>query len=249
MDGFVYVASGNSEYYKAAVRSAISLKDHWPEAKAALFTHEKLLVKSDEKHFDHVYTGIPIHKRAKMWGMARTPFDRTLYLDADTEIRSENIKKVFDNLKKSDIMFTKIVSKVSKDRYIDHENQLDYHGGVILYNSDPLTLQLMQDWYELYRVQETCNWGTSQFAGFNSRMRPWDQFTIWYLLNRDVKYSSIKHGFFPDNGHSFNYIHLFDDLSEYRDIEQIVYHYTIPGERLENAHHIKVESGASGDFN
>jgi len=249
MNGFLYVASQSSAFYKAAVNSAISLLDYYPEAKITLYTHKAFVKNSDRKFFDRIETGIPIHKRAKMYTMARTPYDKTFYLDADTEIRSENIKKVFDILGNNDIMFTRIIPKVSKDRMIDKNNDLEYHGGVVLYNSKKLTMQLMQDWYDTYLIQDRCQWNQSQFAKYNPRMKPWDQFTIWYLLNVDPKYKKIKHDFFPDGGHAYNYISLFEHYPEFADVEQIVYHYTIPPNRIENAVVIRPKPGPSGDFN
>lgn len=249
MNGFLYVASQCSAYYKAAVNSAISLRDNYPEANITLFTHELLIKDSDRKFFDRIETGIPIHRRAKMYAMARTPYKKTLYLDADTEIRSENIKKVFDILGNNDIMFTKIVPKVSKDQVIDSNNKLEYHGGVILYNSRKPTIDMIQDWFDTYIVQDKCRWHESPFARYNPRMKPWDQFTLWYLLNAVDKHKGVKHGFFPNGGHSYNYISLFDGFDEYNKLEQIVYHYTIPRDRIENAELVKSKLGPSEDFN
>ena len=249
MNGFLYVASQSAAFYKAAVHSAISLRDNYPEANITLFTHADFVKESDRKFFDKIETNIPIHKRAKMYAMARTPYDVTFYMDADTEIRSENIKKVFDILGNNDIMFTRIIPKVSKDRLIDSKNNLEYHGGVVLYNSKKLTLKLMQDWYETYLVQDRCVWSKSQFSKYSPRMQPWDQFTVWYLLNVDPKYKKLKHDFFPEGGHAYNYINLFENFDEFKDIEQIVYHYTIPRDRIENAVLIRPKSGLTEDFN
>lgn len=247
--GFVYVASLSEAYYKAAVRSAISLRDHFPEANITLFTHKTFFKECDRKLFDQIVLNIPVHNRAKMWGMARSPYDKTLYLDSDTEIRSDRIKDVFDILDK-DIMFTKIIPHVSSTRYIDEHNNLEYHGGVILYNNRSLTVDLIRNWYDNYFEQINIkDWNNSKYAQYNYKMQPWDQFTIWYLLRQD-KYKDIKHSFFPDGGHEYNYIYLLESDSElnapYRDLEQIVYHYTIP-RGLVDAGHIKYKSGAIGD--
>lgn len=249
--GYVYVASLSGAYYKAAVDSAISLRDHYPEANITLFTHEKILKDSDRKIFNRVFTGIPAHSRAKMWGMSRSPYSKTLYLDCDTEIRSENIKNVFDILEDRDIMFTKIIPHVSKDRKIDSSNELEYHGGVILYNSEKLTLELINDWYSLYAEQRTSDWKNSRFSAYHPGMQRWDQFTIWYLLQQE-KYKSIKHSLFPNGGHEYNYIYLLEDNkpenAQYRDLEQIVYHYTIPASRV-NESYIFPTPGSTSDFN
>ena len=252
--GYVYVASCNQAYYKAAVDSAISLRDNYPKAQITLFTHEKFIQDKDRKFFDSVQTGIPINKRAKMWGMARSPYEKTLYLDCDTEIRSDKIKDVFDILEDNDIMFTKIIPHVSADKVIDANNNLEYHGGIILYNNRPLTNQLVHDWYSYYQHQVKSDWPNSIFSEFNPKMQQWDQFTMWYLLHQVKKYDTIKHKMFPDGGTSYNYIFLLEDElnprnAPYKDLEQIIYHYTIPKVRQQNALVLKAESGSSEDFN
>ena len=250
--GFVYIASLSKAYYKAAVNSAISLRDNYPEADITLFTHKAFLQEEDKKFFNNIFTDIPVHKRAKMWGMQRTPYDITLYLDSDTEIRSENIKNVFDILGKNDIMFTKIVPHVANGTYIDDNNDLEYHGGVILYNNKKLTIQLIEEWYELYHKQITEKWEESEFSQYTKKMQKWDQFTIWHLL-RQLKYKKIKHDFFPDGGHSYNFIYLLENERNqknepYLKFEQIIYHYTIPGDKV-NVGYIKTPPGSITDFN
>ena len=251
MNGYVYIASLSKAYYKAAVNSAISLRDHYPEANITLFTHEVFLQDIDRNFFDNIITNIPVHKRAKMWGMARTPYEKSLYLDSDTEIRSERIKDVFDILGNNDIMFTKIVPHVSNTRRIDDNNELEYHGGVILYNNKKPTIKLINEWYDLYAEQTLCDWKTSQFAQYDSRMKPWDQFTIWYLLNQK-EHKKIKHDFFPNGGTEWNFIYLLEENKEnnapYKDLEQIIYHYTIPGEKV-NVGNIQTPPGSVKDFN
>jgi hypothetical protein len=236
-NGYVYVASMSRAFYKAAVQSADSLKDFYPDAKITLFTHPEFFEERDRKLFDNVHLDAPYHTRAKMQGMSRTPYEQTLYLDADTEIRSEKIRDVFDILGKNDIMFTKIIPHVSKNRRIDDDNELTYHGGIILFNNKPLTMQLMNDWFELYKYQVDTPWKESKFSQYDKGMNPWDQFTIWYLLHREPKYKKIKHALFPDGGTSYNFIYLLEDLHikenvKYKDLEQIIYHYTIPGDRV-----------------
>jgi hypothetical protein len=251
MNGYVYIASLSKAYYKAAVNSAISLRDHYPEANITLFTHEVFLQDNDRNFFDNIITNIPVHKRAKMWGMAKTPYDKTLYLDSDTEIRSERIKDVFDILGKNDIMFTKIVPHVSNTRRIDDDNELEYHGGVILYNNKKPTIKLINEWYDLYAEQVKCSWSKSQFAQYDPKMKPWDQFTIWYLLQQK-EYKKIKHDFFPNGGTEWNFIYLLEENREsnapYKELEQIIYHYTIPGEKV-YVGNIQTPPGSITDFN
>ena len=236
MDGFVYVASQSRAFYKAAVNSAISLRDFYPEANITLFTHPEFMEDRDHRFFNNIHLDIPYNIRSKMFGMSRTPYEKTLYLDADTEIRSDKIKNVFDILSDNDIMFTKILPHVSKDADIDAKYKLEYHGGIILYNNNKLTLELMSSWYKLYQYQRKCVWKDSIFSSFSKKMSPWDQFTMWYLLFKDTYFSEIKHDFFPNGGHDYNFIHLLElnmkSNIPYQKLEQIIYHYTIPSDAI-----------------
>lgn len=240
-NGYVYVASLSKAYYKAAIRSADSLKDFYPDAKITLFTHPEFVEDRDRALFENVHTDIPYHSRAKMCGISRTPYKNTLYLDADTEIRSEKIKDVFDILGKNDIMFTRILPHVSNTTRIDDKNKLEYHGGVVLYNNKKLTIQLMETWFELYKYQTETEWKESKFSQYDDRMQPWDQFTMWYLLYKESKYKKIKHDFFPNGGTEYNYISFLEFKSipenkKFKDVEQIIYHYTIPKDVVDAGH-------------
>jgi hypothetical protein len=123
--GYIYVASVSKAYYTAAINSVISLRDYYPDANIALFTHPQFLEDKDKSLFNYVFTDIPVHKRAKMFAMARTPFQTTLYLDCDTEIRSKRIQEPLDFLEDNDIMFTKIIPHVSATTRIDNDNYLN----------------------------------------------------------------------------------------------------------------------------
>jgi len=100
--GFIYVASLTRPYFDAAIQSADSIKDFWPDAKITLFTHKDWW---DEKYrdiFDNVILDIPVHCRAKLWALERTPYDLTCFMDADTFCESEDIRHIFDQLEHDD---------------------------------------------------------------------------------------------------------------------------------------------------
>ena len=107
-NGFVYVASVNKAFYQAALQSAQSLLDFFPEAKITLFTHEPWVCDEAREIFDQIITdGVPNHIRAKLWALAKSPYDTTLYVDCDTLINSEEISGVFYLLGDNDILFTR----------------------------------------------------------------------------------------------------------------------------------------------
>ena len=106
MNGYLYVASRDERYLKAAVQSAESLLDFHPKAKITLFTEERWDGTYDRKLFDNIIY-CDDHVRAKLWALSRTPYDKTMYIDCDTYIQHEDIKKVFTFLKNNDIIFTR----------------------------------------------------------------------------------------------------------------------------------------------
>ena len=82
-------------------------------------------------------------------------------------------------------------------------------------------------------------------------MQGWDQFTIWWMFRQPL-YKKIKHDFFPNGGHSYNFIYLLEENNlanaSYKDLEQIIFHYTIPKEKVD-AGNFKIESRTTTNFN
>ena len=61
------------------------------------------------------------HYRAKLWGMDKSPYDITMYID-DMEVEHEDIVNVWDELKDHDMVFTALTD----DRgYIYAERDFD----------------------------------------------------------------------------------------------------------------------------
>ena len=102
--GYVVVASRTKFFYVSAINLIESILDFHPEAKITLVTEERFLDKRSEVCDKIIFCDD--HKRAKLWGMARTPYDITFYIDADTECEHEDIANVFDLLGDDDIQFT-----------------------------------------------------------------------------------------------------------------------------------------------
>ena len=103
-----------------------SLLDFMPEANIALFAHNEWT--KDDPRCDNLYMvhDCPSHVRAKLWALSKTPFDKTVYLDADTCVMHEDVSKMFDF--DSDLIFTNIrpyAGKIAK--FIGGEMVL--HGG------------------------------------------------------------------------------------------------------------------------
>lgn len=183
--GTIHVASYQYEYYEMALISAESHKDCNPSAHLTLFTHQNFVSSRATKYFDNIYINIPIHYRAKMWCMARTPYKFTYYLDVDSIIRSSRIKNIF-NFLTDDIdaaWGTAIPYQVSDDRwfYIDKQKTItpSLHGGTVVYKGSEVMKEFMQTWFDKYVEQVTEPWKYEE--EHNEAWKIFDMFTLWRM--------------------------------------------------------------------
>lgn len=204
--GYVVVASRRSFFYVSALNLIESIRDFHPDAKVCLVTEEKFL-DGREKIADQVIL-CDDHKRAKLWGMAKSPWDLSFYIDADTEVEHEDIEHVFDELGDYDVMFTGLPEERS---YCYAElkfpgGQFELCGAVCLYDMrNSLVREFMNDWYDL-TVKQYANewWPTKSDGSWDEELYPrslarWDQFSLWWLVNKEPKYQNLKVGIFEDD--------------------------------------------------
>lgn len=140
--------------------------------------------------------------------MAKSPYDLTFYIDADMECEHEDIANVFDEIGDNDVMFTALTDDreyVYAERRFDSpegKQIFDLCGGVCLYDMRiPIVREFMNDWWELTRKQMDREWWPE---GYAESLRSWDQFSLWWLVNKDPKYKELKVGVF-DNDLRWNY--------------------------------------------
>lgn len=233
-EGVILVASVSKAYYEAAVRCALSIKDYAPNTSVTLFTHASFIKERDKYLFDSIVTDIPVHIRAKLWALPKTPYDVTLYMDVDMEVISDEFTKVFDLLKSTDDMaFANIRPHVSKDVVVKGSQKLKYHGGIFLYRMNDATKPIINKWWDQYIYQLHSPEWPFKAEGYNPKMKPWDQFALWCLL----KDNSVKIGRLGGaNDYRWNYIHLYDDkgIDAKGTIgkDPIIYHHTIPQQQV-----------------
>lgn len=189
--GIIYVATVKSIYYGMAVASCMSLRKHYPDCHVTLFTHEDWVDEYADL-FDNIITeDVPAHRRAKMWAMARTPYDRTLYIDVDSLIMSKDVKKIFDQISDDDDFgFVKSIPlTASSDKWayidIDQTESPPIDGSFMLYNKSDLMIDFLQSWYEEYREQLTLTKSTWPYSFAYFDWRQFDMFTIWRMLVAD----------------------------------------------------------------
>ena len=220
-NGFIIVASLNKKFLTSAVYCANSLKDHWPEAQVTLFTESEWIEPHLYESFNSIIGGAPNSKRAKLWALDKSPYDITVYLDADMEIMSSEINTIFDYMTDtSDILMTRIrpyngkISKFPGGELVDH-------CGFFMYNSKKHTQRFMTEWWNLYQKQESREWKWDT-ALYPEELRNWDQWTFWWLQNK-TEYV-ISREYFPDDAR-WNFVNGYKYSETNKDI--IIYHHTI----------------------
>lgn len=224
-NGFVYVVSKLKGFYRAAKHSAISLRDYYPDANITLFcANQEWIEESDYEIFDNIITeGVPNDRRAKLWSLDQTPYDLTLYIDADTEIEHEDIQTVWDQIPDDvDILFTANRPYNSKITKLSETEEMTEHCGLFLYRSNENTLKLMRAWYDEYWKQQEEDF---DFMHYPKEARYWDTFTMWRLLN--LFDFGVKTGRFPDPDARWNFVTGYKE-EELMGQERVIYHYTIP---------------------
>jgi hypothetical protein len=212
--GYLIVASRYINFYQSGMMLMESIKDYNPDAKVCFVTEERFC-DGREQIADHLlYCGNG--KREKLWALTRTPFDITMYLDADMECVHEDISKIFDELGDHDLMFTDLPehrSEIFNDWGFGDKGQYHFNlcGAVCLYDiRKPKVKEFLEEWYQLYLDCHDLNWwpknenGEHDYINYPKGFRLWDQFPLWWLTEKEDKYKDLNIGVFED-GLRWNY--------------------------------------------
>lgn len=231
--GFLIVASKNLNFYKYAINLAESIKDFYPEAKICLCTEERFLDGREEIADDLLMCDS--HYRAKLWALSRSPYDLTMYVDADIDCEHEDIAKVWDEIKDNDLVFHELTQEREKFYAIRHFN---YHGqrekfrlcgGVCLYNlANPLVKEFMTEWYDLFYEQFDGQWRPDGFDDVTwDDLKDFDQTTLWYMTEKMDKYKDLNIGiFYDDIRWNFFTQYQYENLKSIDDKPPILRHYS-----------------------
>ena len=226
-NGFLIVASITEEYVRAANFCAHSIKDYYPDAHITLFVPTVLAHVADPTAFDLIITeDVPNYVRTKLYALSKTPYSNlTVYVDADMECRHEDVSKIWDEIEEQqDMLITKIRQyngKLAKWK----TGEMTMHGGFFMYRNKPNVINIMERWYTDYVKQRSEPW---PYEDIPLSMRPWDQFTLWKLLNIDKMPISVD--FFKDDA-KWNFVHGYYPNETSSDI--IFWHHTVPSKHAE----------------
>lgn len=210
--GYVLVASKKINFYRYAINLAESILDYYEDAKITLFTEPWMFEEGHRELFDNV-EWCSDHYRAKLDGMRRSPYDITAYLDVDMEVEHEDIANIFDELGDDEVLF----SELTDDRsYVYAEREFDTPegpakftlcGGIALYDMrKEIVREFMTDWWELTKAQMDDQWWPE---GYSDSLKSWDQFSLWWLTEKDPKYKDLKVAIFKDDLR-WNYYNAFN---------------------------------------
>jgi hypothetical protein len=152
--GVLYVATGE-KFVRAACTSADSVSSYSPRLKKHIFCDGPSAEALPRRLFDSVGLIDDPHRRSKVDHLHRTPFAKTLYLDADTALVAP-VDEIFDLLDRFDIALAHAplrnipaTKQFWKTRIPDSFPQMN--SGVIAYRSSPPVLDLLRRWHTAYR--------------------------------------------------------------------------------------------------
>lgn len=232
--GFLFVASTTKRFYDLAINAINSLKDFYPEAKVCFVTEEKFC-DGRESIADHlIYCNSS--PREKLWALSQTPFDITMYIDADVEIIHEDISTCFNYLQDNDMLFVELTED-KEDTFAIRTwpgGEMKLCGGIVLYDiRKPLIKEFMVDWNKYYHDQRDLQWwpdltedGKPNLELHPEILRGFDQFTLWWLIEKNNKYKNIKYDYFED-GDRWNW-YMYYEVKDYSKPKKpiIIQHYS-----------------------
>lgn len=207
--GFLIVASCHAFYKNSALSLLDSLDEYYPDCKVMIVCPPEW---EDEfrvySQVVEVRTDGPDERRTKLWALRHTVFEKTCYLDADMEVVSADIAKIWDELDdEHDCAFTVIYPPAGSTTAIyveegvqsirdnDPEKHLRYHGGFFVWwhnEKHPNSIKAMEMWWGLWNsINKNSLWWDKHPEYFDPN-RGWDQFTFWYIHRKEIPDLKIK---------------------------------------------------------
>lgn len=223
----MYAATCKEPYLHSAIFSAESLKDYFSNANITLYTEERWrYIAENAGVFDHIITNCPYNERTKLYMLSNTIYDKTFYIDADTEVMHEDIQYIFDELKdESDVCITKIRDYSGAEIFLTDKKspkeKMIHHCGLFGFWNKPHILRFMDRWYQQYKFQFTEEF-TNLYPMFYKSVIRWDQFAWWFLLN--VEKYNLKIDIMNDDAR-WNFINNYRHSETQSDI--VIMHHTL----------------------
>ncbi len=229
--GYLVVASKNIHYLTSTQLLADSLKEY-SNYPITLITHDQWIDNPGNHVFDNIIGGAPFDIRAKLWGLTKTPYDLTCYLDADMVCLNKKADQIFDSIVDNDIVFSKIRPYCAAKMWWDIKNEYRPHGGVFVWNNNDRMKIFMQQWWDNWMWKKKNKWHSRWDNKYSKiSVRGWDQFPLHLMMfdNQDPWYrGDIKwNWFFNTNGTDdakWNFCSAYDYDYENLKKEDIVFY-------------------------
>ena len=166
--GVIYITTGK-KYVEEVIRSAASLKKHMPKLPITIFSDEEL----SSSLFDKVIKikNPKYRMEDKSENISKSPYDYTLFLDADTYI-CDDISELFELLNRFDIGLAH--AKIRKDYFRKGipDSFPEFNGGVILFKKSPKMNNFFSEWRKLYskdKNKDVSNFYSEEFLKYKGK--------------------------------------------------------------------------------
>jgi hypothetical protein len=146
--GVIYIATGEL-FNKMAAMSAISVKNYCPGLPVHIFTDRNM---DSYSCFDSSTIISDPHARSKVDYLVDAPFQKTLFLDADTRV-CEDITPMFDLLDRFELAMTHDAGRERKPtRYLGEIPKIfvPLNSGVILFKKTEPVIKFFNTWKDAY---------------------------------------------------------------------------------------------------
>jgi hypothetical protein len=151
--GIVYVAVKQDRYVEEAFLSADSVKQRFPSLSITLFTDRPRHALCATDRFDAIEEISSLSGFASSWAegllsrarcLRRTPYARTLHIDTDTRVLTEELPALFDILDDIDVAMVETAVDDSYSR--QHFGRRMFNGGLVLYRRNERIWAWLEAW-------------------------------------------------------------------------------------------------------
>ena len=212
-EGVIYVCDNSKQHQTELLHSVKSLNKSNPNIKTAVFTN------INKRWLSKFHQCYPINEclhplKNKVLSIINSPFEKTLYLDVDTEICGD-ISNLFTLLDQYDLCLThepKIDYSQRPPLFINYSRKDEFNTGLILYKKTSPVSTLFEKWFnQIYQVENkklkvgiyddqllfnqcfSANVMKCQFNVLNNRIFN-TRFRAYFNMNNDIKDAVIiKH--------------------------------------------------------
>jgi hypothetical protein len=188
--GVIYHVFDSYKFVEESIYSLRTFKKFHPEIPATLFTNIKIK-KSHQKYFENIITiNVTLPKFVyKVFCLLQSPYEYTLYLDSDTEIR-QSMHELFDFLDYYDFIVTRGIEFnyfKNPPEFISYMDEKHCYAGMVLFRTPGLSRNFIEKWFE---VSKTIPFeriiGDTKIVDFD------DQMALNYLLYEEQYNEKIK---------------------------------------------------------